>query len=159
MGRWPAVALGCLTALGIQALLTELMPRLGITTPTYAILFAALVLAGFVTGHLAGGWYAFNGALAAVAYIFVAATLTTIREASAVRSSGIFSLAPIDYETIGESVRKTGRVVIVEEGPRTGGVGAEIAALGANEPIAALPRERACRLTQWGAGRPSRSGA
>ena len=30
--------------------------------------------------------------------------------------------------TIGESVRKTGRVVIVEEGPKTGGVGAEIAA-------------------------------
>ncbi len=97
MGRWPAVALGCLTALGIQALLSELMPRLGITTPTYAILFVALVLAGFVTGHLAGGWYAFNGALAAVAYIFVAASLTTIREASAVRTSGIFSLAPIDY--------------------------------------------------------------
>jgi pyruvate/2-oxoglutarate/acetoin dehydrogenase E1 component len=38
------------------------------------------------------------------------------------------SLAPIDFETIGESVRKTGRVVIVEEGPKTGGVGAEIAA-------------------------------
>jgi pyruvate/2-oxoglutarate/acetoin dehydrogenase E1 component len=38
------------------------------------------------------------------------------------------SLAPIDYETIGESVQKTGRVVIVEEGPKTGGVGAEIAA-------------------------------
>jgi pyruvate/2-oxoglutarate/acetoin dehydrogenase E1 component len=29
---------------------------------------------------------------------------------------------------IGESVKKTGRVVIVEEGPKTGGVGAEIAA-------------------------------
>jgi pyruvate/2-oxoglutarate/acetoin dehydrogenase E1 component len=38
------------------------------------------------------------------------------------------SLSPIDYATIGESVRKTGRVVIVEEGPKTGGVGAEIAA-------------------------------
>jgi pyruvate dehydrogenase E1 component beta subunit len=38
------------------------------------------------------------------------------------------SLSPIDYETIGASVRKTGRVVIVEEGPRTGGVSAEIAA-------------------------------
>ncbi|MAE67361.1 MAG: alpha-ketoacid dehydrogenase subunit beta [Phycisphaeraceae bacterium] len=38
------------------------------------------------------------------------------------------SLQPIDYETIGASVRKTGRVVIVEEGPKTGGVGAEIAA-------------------------------
>jgi pyruvate/2-oxoglutarate/acetoin dehydrogenase E1 component len=38
------------------------------------------------------------------------------------------SLSPIDHETIGASVRKTGRVVIVEEGPKTGGVGAEIAA-------------------------------
>ena len=38
------------------------------------------------------------------------------------------SLSPIDYETIGRSVKKTGRVVIVEEGPKTGGVGAEIAA-------------------------------
>ncbi len=40
----------------------------------------------------------------------------------------IRSLAPIDYQTIGDSVRKTGRVVIVEEGPKTGGVSAEIAA-------------------------------
>lgn len=38
------------------------------------------------------------------------------------------SLSPLDYETIGESVQKTGRVVIVEEGSKTGGVGAEIAA-------------------------------
>ena len=38
------------------------------------------------------------------------------------------SLSPFDYETIGQSVRKTGRVVIVEEGPRTGGVAAELAA-------------------------------
>ena len=38
------------------------------------------------------------------------------------------SLSPIDYETIGESVRKTGRVVIVEEGPKTGGGSAEITA-------------------------------
>jgi pyruvate/2-oxoglutarate/acetoin dehydrogenase E1 component len=38
------------------------------------------------------------------------------------------SLSPIDYATIGHSVKKTGRVVIVEEGPKTGGVSAEIAA-------------------------------
>lgn len=38
------------------------------------------------------------------------------------------SLSPIDYATIGQSVRKTGRVVIVEEGPKTGGVAAEISA-------------------------------
>jgi pyruvate dehydrogenase E1 component beta subunit len=38
------------------------------------------------------------------------------------------SLSPVDYDTIGQSVRKTGRVIIVEEGPKTGGVSAEIAA-------------------------------
>jgi pyruvate/2-oxoglutarate/acetoin dehydrogenase E1 component len=38
------------------------------------------------------------------------------------------SLSPIDFQTIGDSVKKTGRVVIVEEGPKTGGVSAEIAA-------------------------------
>ena len=38
------------------------------------------------------------------------------------------SLSPFDYDTIGASVRKTGRVVIVEEGPKTGGVSAELMA-------------------------------
>ncbi len=38
------------------------------------------------------------------------------------------SLSPIDYATIGASIKKTGRVVIVEEGPRTGGVAAELSA-------------------------------
>lgn len=36
------------------------------------------------------------------------------------------TLVPLDMETIGESVKKTGRVLIVEEGIKTGGVGAEI---------------------------------
>ena len=38
------------------------------------------------------------------------------------------SLAPFDYETIGRSVEKTGRVIIVEEGPKTGSVSGELAA-------------------------------
>ena len=38
------------------------------------------------------------------------------------------TLVPLDLETIEASVRKTGRCVIVHEGSRTGGVGAEIAA-------------------------------
>jgi pyruvate dehydrogenase E1 component beta subunit len=38
------------------------------------------------------------------------------------------SLAPIDWATIGASVQKTGRVIIVEEGAKTGGVEAELAA-------------------------------
>jgi len=43
------------------------------------------------------------------------------------------SLAPIDYSTCGESLRKTGKVLILHEASMTGGVGAEIAAhLGAH---------------------------
>ena len=38
------------------------------------------------------------------------------------------SLAPFDWELVETSVRKTTRAVTVEEGPRTGGIGAEIAA-------------------------------
>jgi pyruvate dehydrogenase E1 component beta subunit len=45
------------------------------------------------------------------------------------------TLVPMDKETILASVRKTGRLVIAEEGPKTGGIGAEIAALVAEEAI------------------------
>jgi 2-oxoisovalerate dehydrogenase E1 component subunit beta len=38
------------------------------------------------------------------------------------------SLAPVDYATLVASARKTGRVVVVHEAPRTAGIGAEIAA-------------------------------
>jgi pyruvate dehydrogenase E1 component beta subunit len=38
------------------------------------------------------------------------------------------SLVPFDWETVNASVMKTGRVVTVEESPRRGGIGAEIAA-------------------------------
>lgn len=43
------------------------------------------------------------------------------------------SLRPYDMATISASVQKTGKVVIVEEGVKTGGVGAEIAAAIAGE--------------------------
>lgn len=39
------------------------------------------------------------------------------------------TVSPIDYETILESVEKTGRLVIVHEAARSGGVGAEVAAI------------------------------
>lgn len=39
------------------------------------------------------------------------------------------SLAPLDKETLCASVEKTGRVVIVEEGTLTGGIGAEIVSI------------------------------
>ncbi|TVQ43125.1 MAG: alpha-ketoacid dehydrogenase subunit beta [Gloeocapsa sp. DLM2.Bin57] len=41
----------------------------------------------------------------------------------------LISLKPIDMQTIGESIRKTHRVIIVEECMKTGGVGAELIAL------------------------------
>lgn len=45
------------------------------------------------------------------------------------------TVAPLDKETILRSVEKTGRLVIVEEGVKTGGVGAEIAATVAEEGL------------------------
>ena len=43
------------------------------------------------------------------------------------------TLKPLDKETILNSVKKTGRLVIVEEGRKCGGYGAEIAAIAAEE--------------------------
>jgi pyruvate dehydrogenase E1 component beta subunit len=45
------------------------------------------------------------------------------------------SLVPFDWELVKESAAKTGRVVTVEESPRRGGMGAEIAATLAEEMI------------------------
>jgi acetoin:2,6-dichlorophenolindophenol oxidoreductase subunit beta len=44
-------------------------------------------------------------------------------------------VAPLDKQTILTSVEKTGRLVVVEEGVKTGGVGAEIAAVVAEEGL------------------------
>ena len=38
------------------------------------------------------------------------------------------SLNPLDFDTIAASIRKTGRAVVMHEGPRTLGFGAELAA-------------------------------
>ncbi len=51
------------------------------------------------------------------------------------------SLAPFDWNAFVTSARKTGRVLIVEEGSKTGGVGAEIAA-GLAERLPGLRIER-----------------
>lgn len=40
----------------------------------------------------------------------------------------LISLKPLDFDTIGESVRKTHRVIIVEECMKSGGIGAELTA-------------------------------
>ena len=48
------------------------------------------------------------------------------------------TLLPLDTETVLESVRKTGRVVIVHEAPKTCGFGAELAALIAEKALMSL---------------------
>ncbi|MGB3614577.1 MAG: pyruvate dehydrogenase complex E1 component subunit beta [Elainellaceae cyanobacterium] len=40
----------------------------------------------------------------------------------------LISLKPFDYDTIGESIRKTHRVIVVEECMKSGGIGAELTA-------------------------------
>ena len=45
------------------------------------------------------------------------------------------TISPIDYETILDSIEKTGRLVIIHEAARTCGVGAEIAAIVAEKGI------------------------
>lgn len=45
------------------------------------------------------------------------------------------TLAPLDVETIIQSVKKTGRAIVVYEAPKTGGFGAEISALIAERAI------------------------
>jgi 2-oxoisovalerate dehydrogenase E1 component beta subunit len=59
----------------------------------------------------------------------------TLEAADALAADGISAevidvatLKPLDFDTIHESVKKTGRCVIVHEAPRTAGFGAEIAA-------------------------------
>lgn len=65
-----------------------------------------------------------------------AMTYETLKAADQLGKSGIdcevidlATVSPIDYETILESLEKTGRLVIIHEAPRSGGVGAEIAAI------------------------------
>ncbi len=48
------------------------------------------------------------------------------------------TLVPLDTETVLASVRKTGRVVILHEAPRTCGFGAELAALVAEQALTSL---------------------
>ena len=56
------------------------------------------------------------------------------------------TLKPLDKETVLESVKKTGKLLIVHEANTTGGVGAEVAALVANEAFDYLdgPITRLC---------------
>ena len=56
------------------------------------------------------------------------AALAAAEEGRSLEVIDLRSLAPLDSQTIFESVRRTGRCVVVHEAPTTGGLGAEIAA-------------------------------
>ncbi len=81
--------------------------------------------------------------LTLIAYSAMVPVCLAVRKALAARGVSIevvdlVSLQPLDTAAILASVRKTGRAVIVEEACRTGGVGAEVAALIAAEALDAL---------------------
>ena len=74
-----------------------------------------------------------------------ASTIETLAAADALAAEGvtadvidIATIKPLDIDTILHSVERTGRCVIVHEAPRTGGVGAEIAAALAGEGLTSL---------------------
>ena len=56
------------------------------------------------------------------------AVKTLEKEGSDPEVIDLISLKPLDFDTIGESIRKTHRVIIVEECMKTGGIGAELIA-------------------------------
>jgi hypothetical protein len=97
--RWLGVLLGCVTALGMQVVFELLLGLLGVPqSPVghYAAIFVALVLGGYVAGHLVGSLHALNGAFAAVLYVFVTVTINAVREAPVAREFGLSALPPID---------------------------------------------------------------
>ena len=59
----------------------------------------------------------------------------TLAEEASIEVLDIRSLKPLDEDALLESAAKTGRVVIVQEAPRTAGFGAEIAAILAEKAI------------------------
>lgn len=68
----------------------------------------------------------------------MAAALSVEAEGIHAEVIDVATLKPIDFETILNSVRKTGRAIIVQEAPLTGGFCAEIAARIAEHAILSL---------------------
>jgi pyruvate dehydrogenase E1 component beta subunit len=70
--------------------------------------------------------------------VSVEAATTAAERGWSVEVVDLRTLVPLDLERILTSVRKTGRVVIVHEAPRTGGYGGELAALIAEKALTSL---------------------
>lgn len=77
-------------------------------------------------------------AYGAMVPVCVEAAETAAQTGTSVEVVDLRTLVPLDTETVLASVRKTGRVVIVHEAPRTGGFGAELAALIAEQALTSL---------------------
>lgn len=80
---------------------------------------------------------------------------TAMEAAAAAAAKGISvevldlrSLVPLDVESIGESVGRTGRAVVVQEAPRTGGFASEVVATIQDEAFLALEAPVA-RVSGW----------
>src|SRR5262249_42615110 len=103
-GRFPAallaIGLGCVTALGMQVVFEIITGLMGVqSSPVshYLAIFIALVLGGYVSGHLAERFKALHGAFAGVLYIFVPVTVIATREVPVARQFGLNALPPIDF--------------------------------------------------------------
>lgn len=68
-------------------------------------------------------------AIALQVHTVLDAAKTLLKEGISVEVIDPRTLAPLDKDTLLESVRKTGRVIIVHEEQKTGGTGAELAAI------------------------------
>ena len=67
--------------------------------------------------------------------VCISAAKKCVEEGISVEVVDLRTLIPLDKETILKSVKKTGKVVIVYEAPKTGGFGAEISAIISEEAI------------------------
>lgn len=70
--------------------------------------------------------------------VALAAAETAAEEGTSVEVIDLRSLSPIDFETIVDSTRKTGRLIIAHEAPTFGGIGGEIAARVGDEAFLSL---------------------
>jgi 2-oxoisovalerate dehydrogenase E1 component beta subunit len=77
-------------------------------------------------------------AYGAMVPIALAAAESAAERGWSVEVVNLRTLVPLDQDTVLESVRKTGRVAIVHEAPRTCGYGAELAALIAEQALTSL---------------------
>jgi hypothetical protein len=91
--------LGCITALGMQALFAMFAATLRVYASSvagYVSLFLALGLAGYVTAHLIGRAHVFYGAIMAIVFIMVTTTVQATGEAIVAHEAGLGALPPID---------------------------------------------------------------